>query len=111
MVRPIEDIQRPKSLGLGVQFDEVNNDERAGPERSIGAREKHTRALPYSGSMGSFQKHTKGSGSKMMARMGFVHGAGLGKDAQAIVHPLAAVRRPKCRGKQFSEFTVMYYQG
>lgn len=33
-----------------------------------------------------------------MARMGFVPGTGLGRDAQGIVTPLTAVRRPKVRG-------------
>eukprot|EP01018_Ginkgo_biloba_P039777 Gb_03734 [translate_table: standard] len=48
--------------------------------------------------MGSFEVHTKGFGSRMMAKMGFVEGAGLGKDGQGIVQPLEAVKRPKSLG-------------
>ncbi|KAL6599143.1 hypothetical protein ACP70R_046007 [Stipagrostis hirtigluma subsp. patula] len=39
-----------------------------------------------SAQLGSFEMHTKGFGSKMMAKMGFVEGSGLGKDGQGIVH-------------------------
>eukprot|EP00262_Sarcandra_glabra_P019457 TRINITY_DN7338_c0_g2_i1.p1 TRINITY_DN7338_c0_g2~~TRINITY_DN7338_c0_g2_i1.p1 ORF type:complete len:345 (-),score=61.56 TRINITY_DN7338_c0_g2_i1:241-1275(-) len=79
MLEPIEAIKRPKSLGLGVKFHEE------------GVRSE-------SESKGSFEKHTKGFGSKMMAKMGFVEGMGLGKDAQGITKPLTAVRHPKSRG-------------
>lgn len=81
MVQPIEVAQRPKSLGLGVQFTADTSDVRVKPE-----------------SFGAFEKHTKGFGSRMMAKMGFVPGTGLGKDAQGIINPLTAVKLPKSRG-------------
>ncbi|XP_010913385.1 uncharacterized protein [Elaeis guineensis] len=81
MVQPIEVIKRPKSLGLGVQITPDISDVRVKPE-----------------SLGAFEKHTKGFGSRMMAKMGFVPGTGLGKDAQGIINPLTAVKLPKSRG-------------
>ncbi|KAH9296938.1 hypothetical protein KI387_028620 [Taxus chinensis] len=51
-----------------------------------------------SSKMGSFEVHTKGFGSRMMAKMGFVEGTGLGKDGQGIVQPIEAVKRPKSLG-------------
>ena len=48
--------------------------------------------------MGAFEQHTTGFGSRMMARMGFVEGSGLGRESQGIVNPLVAVRRPRARG-------------
>ncbi|KAH0453457.1 hypothetical protein IEQ34_017781 [Dendrobium chrysotoxum] len=83
MVHPIEPIKRPKSLGLGVEFAESATDE---------VRVEQT------GGIGAFEKHTKGFGSRMMVKMGFIPGSGLGKDAQGMTTPLTAVRRPKSRG-------------
>nr|DAD27332.1 TPA_asm: hypothetical protein HUJ06_028800 [Nelumbo nucifera] len=82
MVEPIEAIKRPKSLGLGVNFSKTDDD-------TVRSKPEQFRA---------FEKHTKGFGSKMMAKMGFVEGMGLGRDSQGMVNPLVAVRLPKSRG-------------
>ncbi|TKY54745.1 Zinc finger CCCH-type with G patch domain-containing protein [Spatholobus suberectus] len=82
MAEPIEVIQRPKSLGLGVEFSK---------NPAALARNKSSR-------VGAFEKHTKGFGSKMMAKMGFIEGTGLGRESQGITTPLTAVRLPKSRG-------------
>ncbi|KAH7688376.1 G patch domain-containing protein 2 [Dioscorea alata] len=79
MVQPIEPTRRPKSLGLGVEYTEKTPDLETPATRS-------------------FEQHTKGFGSKMMMKMGFIPGTGLGKDAQGITTPLTAVRMPKSRG-------------
>ncbi|KAG8372641.1 hypothetical protein BUALT_Bualt12G0087800 [Buddleja alternifolia] len=106
MAQPIEVYQRPKSLGLGAEVPETSN----GTPKNTGYQPKSVgRGAKSSGSngrsvknesskIGSFEKHTKGFGSKMMAKMGFVEGMGLGKDSQGIINPLVAVRRPKARG-------------
>ncbi|CAJ2634571.1 unnamed protein product [Trifolium pratense] len=124
IAQPIEVIQRPKSLGLGVEFSS-NVDEPSPRDKSLsigtsekraksfsrtgsyekhtkgsssfGSFEKHTKGSSTSG-VGSFEKHTKGFGSKMMAKMGFVEGSGLGRESQGITAPLGAVRLPKSRG-------------
>lgn len=56
------------------------------------------KGLGSSSKLGGFEAHTKGFGSRLMAKMGFVEGAGLGKDGQGIVQPLEAVKRPKSLG-------------
>ncbi|KAL5065255.1 hypothetical protein RYX36_026992 [Vicia faba] len=63
----------------------------------IGSFENHTKGSSTSG-IGAFEKHTTGFGSKMMAKMGFVEGSGLGRESQGITAPLGAVRLPKSRG-------------
>jgi G patch domain-containing protein 2 len=106
IVQPIQAIHRPKSLGLGVEFNSEAEALKARMEPSRARSEPSkvrpeprcsARAQETSG-IGSFERHTKGFGSKMMVKMGFVPGSGLGKDGKGIATPLTAVRRPKSRG-------------
>ncbi|KAJ6382278.1 hypothetical protein OIU77_030846 [Salix suchowensis] len=98
MAQPIEVIQRPKSLGLGVDFSNISGNSVKNKPQSIGTGTVKSRKHSKTQSFGAFEKHTKGFGSKMMARMGFVEGMGLGVDSQGIANPLVAVRRPKAWG-------------
>ncbi|GER37087.1 zinc finger CCCH-type with G patch domain-containing protein [Striga asiatica] len=106
MAKPIEVAQRPKSLGLGAEAPETSDKSgnvksqpkpagRKGPKASA-TNAKETK--DEKNNFGLFEKHTKGFGSRMMAKMGFVEGTGLGKDSQGMVNPLSAVRRPKSMG-------------
>ncbi|GFS41686.1 D111/G-patch domain-containing protein [Actinidia rufa] len=74
---PIEAIQRPKSLGLGAESSGTSSTLLKTETKKFGKNEPKGFA--------SFEKHTKGFGSKMMAKMGFVEGMGLGRDSQVSV--------------------------
>ncbi|XP_044463889.1 uncharacterized protein LOC123194635 isoform X5 [Mangifera indica] len=112
MSKPIEVVQRPKSLGLGVEFSNIDDDTTRKESRGDSGRKEScsnsTRKGPQS--IGAFERHTKGFGSKMMMKMGFVEGMGLGRDSQGIVNPLVAVRLPKSRGLGASKVLVQKYE-
>lgn len=57
-----------------------------------------TKCTTHSICIGQFEAHTKGFGSRMLAKMGYTEGTGLGKDSQGIAQPLQAVKRPKSLG-------------
>ncbi|KAM0020607.1 putative G-patch domain, R3H domain, R3H domain superfamily protein [Helianthus debilis subsp. tardiflorus] len=102
IAEPIEVIQRPKSLGLGAE-PEAPEDTTPPPLRVKGqssrsSSESRGRSGSGNARVGSFERHTKGFGSKMMAKMGYVEGSGLGRESQGIVDPLVATRLPKSRG-------------
>ena len=52
--------------------------------------------------VGSFEKHTRGIGSKLMSMMGY-EGKGLGKHAQGIVEPRMVEERPKYLGLVYGQ--------
>ncbi|XP_020328610.1 tuftelin-interacting protein 11 [Oncorhynchus kisutch] len=73
----------PKKLQTGGHFRGNSQSQRTGFAAGIRA----------GGDLGTWEKHTKGIGQKLLQKMGYVPGKGLGKNAQGILNPIEAKLR------------------
>jgi len=59
------------------------------------------RPPPPAADIGTFEKHTRGIGAKLLGKMGYTPGAGLGRAGQGIARPVEAVARAGRAGMGF----------
>lgn len=98
-------------LGLGASFKPAKQDspEAASPVKEP-VKEKVARAKPKVASpapgpgFAQFNAHSKGFGQKMLEKMGWQKGKGLGADGEGIVNPVETKLRPARMGLSFRGF-------
>ncbi|TPX37452.1 hypothetical protein SmJEL517_g00583 [Synchytrium microbalum] len=81
----------------GYEYGDESGDEESGDEATTTFARIHF-ATESGESLGEWEQHTKGIGSKLLAKMGYRAGMGLGRDNQGIVTPIEADIRVSKRG-------------
>ncbi|XP_055379295.1 septin-interacting protein 1 [Condylostylus longicornis] len=87
-----EEDDRPSFSRKGIEDLEKNTSSESEPEEAprAGFGSKKKPAQSSTGSLASWEKHTKGIGAKLLLQMGYEPGKGLGKDLQGISRPVEA---------------------
>ena len=76
---------------------QLHQDQEALTKHMLEAKVNHSNLSSNSSTnrcVGSFQKHNRGIGSRLMLKMGF-EGKGLGKHSQGMIDPILVEERPK----------------
>ncbi|NXA34257.1 ZGPAT protein, partial [Eudromia elegans] len=91
---------RSEDVASSAESDEDSVDD-SGYAKDSGVAENGEWTPACSSSFGGWEAHTRGIGSKLLVRMGYEFGKGLGKNSEGRVEPVQAVVLP--RGKSLDQ--------
>ena len=70
--------------------------------------EMHEHVVLINHTFGEWEKYTRGIGSKLMEKMGYVYGSGLGREGEGRIEPVKAVVFPP--GRSLGKFSRLLLQ-
>ncbi|PKA47859.1 Zinc finger CCCH domain-containing protein 22 [Apostasia shenzhenica] len=91
-----------RKIKEAAQRKEKEREERE--KEKLRAGRKSTSRREAGPDVGKFENHTRGIGLKLMEKMGYRLGSGLGKDEQGITAPIEAKMRPQGMGMGFNDY-------
>ncbi|KAL4858605.1 Septin and tuftelin-interacting protein 1 [Chlorella vulgaris] len=98
-----EEVLLPTAFGRRIQ--QAAEQRRKQGEQAVRVERAKTKAAMGPKDVGQFEAHTRGIGAKLLSKMGWQEGEGLGRDKRGIAKPLEAKLRPKGMGMGFGDYT------
>eukprot|EP00794_Sanderia_malayensis_P015912 gene15912-17512_t len=110
LVLPLETRYEESDSMSSCDSDTIDNDENSRDLHEDNyVAELSRKAIESVGPLGEWEEHTKGIGSKLMAKMGYEFGKGLGREGEGRVEPIEIVILPA--GKSLDKIAELRESG